>query len=185
MSSSKTVKVQTCDLSKVLITVVCVFNLAASNNKGQCCWQGRGGGHRVSRCPPQSCTAEPPRRSTAHGCTTRSVTWASRCRNGNGSAQFSGQDFWVGTPPRREGPAIIRRQQVTQRSRGGSGEDEARQGFSWNDRPSGISQDLWSSTFNSHPNLLSSTSQTEHLHTLSIHHRVTGGSAAACQPVTS
>lgn len=49
MSSSKTVKVQTCDLSKVLITVVCSFNLAASDNKGQCCWlegrvgQGRGG----------------------------------------------------------------------------------------------------------------------------------------------
>lgn len=44
MSSSKTVKVQTCDLSKVLITVVCGFNLAASDNKGQCCWlEGRGG----------------------------------------------------------------------------------------------------------------------------------------------
>lgn len=55
MSSSKTVKVQTCDLSKVLITVVCGFNLAASDNKGQCCWlEGRGGqgvGRGGTVCP--------------------------------------------------------------------------------------------------------------------------------------
>lgn len=129
MSSSKTVKVQTCDLSKVLITVVCGFNLAASDKKGQCCWQGRGG----TACPgalhslAHNGADEKDRRRTvaqhdpSHGRAAVEVEMA--------ALSLAARIFWVGTPPRREGPAIIRRQQVTQRSRGGSGEDEARRGF--------------------------------------------------------